>query len=387
MSNWKEALEEEFGDCPEKEKFLDTEDFYKGHGYWPSKSECIKNYSSEECNGSCRQDFLEAIPLYLFGLLSEGFGFFPYEQTTKEVKNGKITTITETIEGFYVDENAHSGFLYRNSNKNLLPDKFRSNIELLTPVDKLYLGESYTLIKQNDKYFALNSNLLKNIKQVISEINSEYSFFIREYLVAPNKPLFGILMNDNSLFTIALMLGFSEYAEEERTKLAEKVNIAEPFFNFDPYKKIDWSLLKNPKGASFEALCEIILSKQKNIVEIQPIGKTNASDRGRDFIIIENLIDLSGNTAQFKWLVQCKYSIDSINHKIVPDWTNRVLEHNVDGYWLLTNNDISPSLYDQLNDVSKNNRLRIDTRIWQRNKFDTLYNTNPELFTKDSFNF
>ena len=46
MTDFKEQLAEEVDDCPEKEKFLDSEDFMKGYGYWPSKSQCIKNYSS-----------------------------------------------------------------------------------------------------------------------------------------------------------------------------------------------------------------------------------------------------------------------------------------------------------------------------------------------------
>jgi hypothetical protein len=161
-------------------------------------------------------------------------------------------------------------------------------------------------------------------------------------------------MNDNSLFVIALLLGFDEYVEEERTVLTERVDYANPFFNFEPYKKVDWTKLKDPKGTHFECLCEIVLSKHKNLIEIQPVGKTNAADRGRDFIVIENSRNVSGKETQIKWLVQCKYSDDSINHKTVPDWTNRVLEHSVDGYWLITNNDVTPALFDQLTDVPKN---------------------------------
>jgi len=385
MNNWKEQLEEEVGDCPEKERFLDSEDFMKGYGYWPSKSECIRNYSTGECEGSCGQSFLDETTLYLFGLLSKEHGFAPFEMIKEENDKGKHITVKETVVGFYVDENKHSGFVHWKTNRDLLPEKFRTNIEKLAPIDKFYFGETYTLIKQGDHSFALSSNLLRNIKQVISTVNSEYSFFVQEYQATPDGTLLGLLMNDNSLFIIAMMLGFVDYVEEERTILMEKVDYAQPFFTFEPYKKICWTKLKEPKGTYFEALCEILLSKQKNIMEVQPIGKTNASDRGRDFIVIENSRDLSGSIIKLKWLVQCKYSENSINNKTVPDWTNRVLEHNVDGYWLVTNNDITPDLYDQLKDASQNPKLKIETRIWQRNKFDTIFNTNPELFTKDIF--
>ena len=344
-----------------------------------------KNFSSGDCEGSCGQEFLDDTILYLFEMVAKDIGFKPLEKTNEEIQGGKITSTKETIVGFYVDDNKHSGFIHWKANRKLLPENFQTNVENLIPIDSFFIGQTYTLIKQGEKSFALNSNLLMNIKQAISSINWEYSFYIKEYQASPDGNLFGLLMNDDSLFVISLLLGFDEYVEEERTILTEKVDYANPFFNFEPYKKVDWTKLKIQKGTHFEALCEIILSKQKNLVDIQPIGKTNAADRGRDFIVIENSRNLSGKNNQIKWLVQCKYSEDSINHKTVPDWTNRVLEHNVDGYWLITNNDISPSLYDQLKDVPKNNRVKIETRIWQRNKFDTLLNTNPELFTNDNF--
>ncbi len=385
MSDFKEQLAEEIDDCPEKEKFLDSEDFMKGYGYYPSKSQCIKNFSSGDCEGSCGQDFLDDTILYLFEMIAKDIGFMPLEKTNEENKGGKIITTKETLVGIYVDDNKHSGFIHWKANKELLPANFKNNIENLTPINSYYIGQTYTLVSQGEKSFAFRSNLLTNIKQAISSINWEYSFYIKEYVASPDGNLFGLLMNDNSLFVIALLLGFDEYVEEERTVLTERVDYANPFFNFEPYKKVDWTKLKDPKGTHFECLCEIVLSKHKNLIEIQPVGKTNAADRGRDFIVIENSRNIGGKESQIKWLVQCKYSDDSINHKTVPDWTNRVLEHSVDGYWLITNNDVTPALFDQLTDVPKNHRLKIETRIWQRNKFDTLFNTNPELFTKDNF--
>lgn len=385
MSDWNKQLEHESGDCPEKERFLDTDDFLSGHGYWPTISECIKNYTTGECEGTCNRTFLDDTILYLFELIAKENGFAPKEKTIKETKSGKVITTKETIVGVYTDENNHSGFIHWKSNRNLLPEDFQNTINSLEKIDSLYVGENYTLVKQLNKSFAFSTSLFQNIKQTISLINYEIQFYIREYLATPDGKLFALLMNDKSLFIIAGRLGFQEYIEEERIILTEKVNKAHPFFNFEPYKKVDWTKLKTPKGKYFESLCEIILSKQQDLIELQPIGKTNAADRGRDFILIKRSRVLGGNTISQKWLVQCKYSEDSINHKTIPDWTNRVLEHHVDGYWLITNNDISPALYDQLNSVSNNKRLKIETMVWQRNQFDALFNTYPELFTSDNF--
>ncbi|HPE78123.1 MAG TPA: restriction endonuclease [Draconibacterium sp.] len=385
MNQFKDIIEEDF-DCPEKEVFLDSEDLMKGYGYYPSKKQCIHNYMYGSCEGSCNQKFLYETTLYLFEENAANFGFKSFESVKEEIIDGKKITTTENVVGFFSDENRHSAFIHWTVNRKLLPATFSARLNDLTKVDAVFEGENFTLLKVGGGSFAINSNLHRNIKEMISVIDSEYVFTIREYQITPDGSLVAIKMDEDSLFIIAGMLGYTDFAEEERLKLMEKVDTAQPFFNFSPYKKVDWSKLKKPPGNHFESLCEIILTNQKNITDIQPIGKTNASDRGRDFIIKEKSIDINGKSNEIKWLVQCKFSENSISPKTVPDWTNRVIEHNVDGYWLVTNNDLTPDLIDQLKDAANNHRIKIQTKIWQRNKFDTLFNTQPELFTNENFN-
>ena len=83
--------------------------------------------------------------------------------------------------------------------------------------------------------------------------------------------------------------------------------------------------------------------------------------------------------------MQCKFSDKSISPKTIPDWVNRTVEHGVDGYWLITNNDLTPDLFDQLNDVPKNKNYKIETRVWQRNTFDIKLATRPEVFVTGLF--
>lgn len=372
-------------DCPEKEEFLDNKDLERGYGYYPTKNECITNFSRGNCSGSCGQKFLEDTTLYLFDANAGKFGFKEFEKVKEDLVGGKKTTITETVVGFYSDEYRHSAFIHGNTNIELLPNGFKARLDTLKKIESIYEGENYLLIKVDGKEFAFNSNLHRNIKDTIASIDYEYSFRIKEYQITSDGTLLSILMDDDSRFLISGLIGYNDYAEEERIVLLTKVDAAQPFFNFEPYKKVDWSKLKDAKGTHFESLTEMVLSKTPNLTDIQPIGKTNASDRGRDFIVKENMRGVDGKIREINWLVQCKFSENSISTKTLSGWTDRVFEHEVNGYWLITNNDLTPDLYDQLKDASSDSRLKLETRIWQRNKFDILFNTRPELFTKDNF--
>lgn len=353
------------------------------HGIYAS--DCLLHQTVGICNGSCNEEFIRATSLYVLDSIASEVGLIRFEKISKKEENGMKITLCETVVGFYTDEFRHYGIIHHSTNRNLLPKKMQKNLKQLQPIDKYYDGENYTLIKYNQEVFAVKSDLINKIKEIINEIDTDEFYQVVNYLISPNGNLFGILMNDGSLFIVATLIASGDYAEEERISITSRIHQAQPFFNFEPYKKVDWRRLKKAKGKHFEALCEVIMSNQDGIEDIQPIGKTNAADRGRDFIIIEDSRDLNGQISKKKWLVQCKYSEDTIHTKSVSDWVNRVVEHDVDGYWILTNNDISPSLFDQLKDVTLTNKIKVETRIWQRNKFDTLFNTNPEWFTEDNF--
>jgi hypothetical protein len=137
--------------------------------------------------------------------------------------------------------------------------------------------------------------------------------------------------------------------------------------------------LKDNKSENFERIVETLLQKERNLTKITPIGKTNAADRGRDFDVIENNSTLN-KTISKKWLVQCKYSEKSISPNSISGWVDRVIEHNYDGYWLIANNDITPSLFDQFKDVEKNPKYKIDVKYWQRTDLHIKMNLYNELF-------
>lgn len=370
--------------CPEKEKFLSQEELLRSECYFPDAIECINNHHFGYCNGSCKNKLLEESTLFLFDEISRKYGFFPFTKKHEIKSNGKIVETEEKIIGFYHDTDKHLVYIHYKTNKDFLPEILKLKIENLTSIEAIYEGINYLLVKKEKKIFGFKIQFYEKVKDIISSIDSNYSLKIENHLITMDGDALSINMDDGSFFLISGLIGDIKFEEEERAIISERIENAQPFFEFSPYKKVDWTKLKIDNGLHFESLCEKILNSQTNLFDIQPIGKTTASDRGRDFLVIERIIDLEGER-KIKWLVQCKFSENSISPKTIPDWTNRVIEHNVDGYWLMTNNDITPSLFDQLNDSSRNDKIKIETRIWQRNKFDVLYNTHKEFFTSDDF--
>lgn len=376
--------EEEDYSCPESENFLERHEMERGERYYPNNFECINNYVYGYCGGSCNRELLDESTLFLFQDISKNFGFIQYKTFKEDKSNGKIVKVEEEVIGFFHDEKRHIAYIHFKANKKLLPEIITSKLSSLVEIDVYFEGTNYFLVKRGSDVYGFKIELYRKVKDIISSIDGSYPIRIENYQVSKDGETLAVFSDDGSTFLISGLIGDIEFAAEERSILSELIEKAQPFFEFKPYTKVDWDKLKADKGSHFESLCEKILNTQENLFELQPIGKPNAADRGRDFLVMERVLDLEGEKV-IKWLVQCKYSNNSISQTTVPDWLNRLIEHNADGYWLMTNNDLTPSLFDQFNDSTRNDKISIITRIWQRNKFDILYNTHREYFTKDDF--
>ena len=375
--------EDDYIECPEPENFLSLRESQKMYTYNPSEEECIFNYKAGRCNGSCNQAILKEITLYILNDNLENLGLLEYKSESSEEIDGEIIKTTKSIKGFYYNENKAIGVIHSSTNNKLLPKAFAEKISDLVKVTDLYEGERYLLVKTTEKIFGFDIRNYRKVKDIIQTIDYEYDLTIEERLISSDGIVLVLIGSDGTKFIVMGLLG-EEFEEEERVTLSQKVESSKPFFEFEPFTKVNWEKLKDIKGTTFENLCEVLLQKQNGIIDVQTIGKANAADRGRDFIVIREAYDISG-TKKEKWLVQCKFSKHSISPVTISGWTDRVVEHNVDGYWLMTNNDITPSLYDQLNDSSKNEKFNVKTEIWPRNKFDILFNLQKELFSNEFF--
>lgn len=372
-------------ECPETELILDEEELRKGYVYNPNEEECFYNYTQGICSASCEQPFLTEITLKILLNNLETLNLKEYKSEKTEEKNGEIITTIKSLKGIFTDELKLVAVIHKHSNPKLLPNNFSEQLENLLEVEQLYEGSYYLLAKTSRDTFPFKIEYYNHINEIIRTIEYEFPIEIEKTEVSKSGRLFCITTSDGTRFICSGLASDHSYEEEERIILTKKVEQAKPFFEFEPFSKVDWSRLKSPKGSVFEYLCEVLLQKDSKIIDVQSIGKPNAADRGRDFIIIEETFDLSGKK-QSKWLVQCKFSEHSISPSTISGWSDRVLEHSVDGYWLMTNNDYTPSLYDQLNDAEKNEKFKIETRIWARNKFDVLFNLQNEVFTSEFFN-
>jgi hypothetical protein len=67
----------------------------------------------------------------------------------------------------------------------------------------------------------------------------------------------------------------------------------------------------------FERLCYDILIK-RGFIDVHPVGKSNASDGGKDILASEEYRTITGIETR-KWIWQCKHSKKSLNRKDVSE--------------------------------------------------------------------
>lgn len=304
--------------------------------------------------------------------------------SVKESSNEKEEVEIKTIKrGYFKGKDGHLGVFCKFVDFKLLGDSVNKALTNRFEVDKIYEGEKHLLCLANSKLFSYNIEYYNQIQTIIDEIDYELPSSSTKLKIGyDSKSHFHILIIETDFIDFSVAGLKSDNQEEvERVILSKKLASSQPFFEFKAPIYFEWNKLKGDKDSQFERICELLLQKENNIKSIIPIGKTRASDRGRDFEVIEENKGFN-TTKKIKWLVQCKFSENSISPKHLAGWTDRVIEHKYDGYWLMTNNDLTPSLFDQFKDVETNEKYSIDVRFWQRSDFHIKLNVNSELFTK-----
>jgi len=305
-------------------------------------------------------------------------------QTVTETQNKseeiKITTIRKGI--FKSMDNA-AGIFCKFADLNTLKPPLYRALSNKQKVEHIYHGDKFLLCLTEHKIYSFDIKQFTRINAIITSVDFELPLKQREFFIGLDekaKLYVCIIETEVALFAFAGLTGTGQ-EEEERVILSNKLEQSQPFFKFKAPIHFEWNNLIGDKDRQFERICELLLQKEKNVVRVIPIGKTRAGDRGRDFEVVEKGEGFN-NTEEQKWLVQCKYSDHSIAPSTISGWTDRVIEHKYVGYWLMTNNDITPSLFDQLREVEKNKDYNIQVRFWQRSDFHIKLNVYSELFTK-----
>lgn len=112
------------------------------------------------------------------------------------------------------------------------------------------------------------------------------------------------------------------------------------------FEKLDW--------IRFQDLCaDILILEGFTIVKRSGIG----SDRGMDLLVKKEIEFAPGCTKPFRWLVQCKHKIKqgSLKPIDIGDFISDLPRHNADGFWLMTNANLSTSLEDKITSLNEGN--------------------------------
>lgn len=316
--------------------------------------------------------------------ITNQFGFEELSKVKKTSNDFESVQIITTTKGVFKGRDSYLAIVCNFVDRNNLNPEFQRNFDNQFPVENLYKGDKYLLCLANSRIYSFNVEYFNELNSVIDEIDNEYPLSDRKITIGiddDNDFHILIISTELAYFLVAGLIDDNQ-EEEERVILSNKLESSQPFFDFKAPIHFEWNNLLGDKDRQFERICELLLQNESNITSIIPIGKTRASDRGRDFEVIEKVDGLNSRT-EIKWLVQCKFSGNSISPSSISGWTDRIIEHKYDGYWLMTNNDITPNLFDQFKDVSNNEDYQIKTRFWQRSDFHIKLNVHSELFTNN----
>jgi len=363
--------------CPYEIQFLDIDE-----------DACFNMIDQHGCGGSCNYEFLwDSQCQLLKETLLNQLNFKRYgEKTTEKETSDEIEIITSFLKNMYIDETnsiivGHHTHLLDDINKLI----FHNNA-IFENIDTTYNGFNSNLFKINNDIYYINKEVYDNIRKIILDLSYYFKSNIISLKIGTSKNKQrkdGLLFIKTNWFWI-ITTGVSvsqDEIEEEQVQLSMKVQESRDFFQIVDFFDINWGLLKEKKDSTFQNLIFDLLYHRSSKIKIEPIGKSKAADRGRDYIYIET-IDTFDGVKEIKWLVQCKCSNKSISPSSISGWGERVIEHHLDGYWLITNNDISPNLYDQFKDVESNQKYNIKTKYWERLQVEALINVYPSLYKK-----
>lgn len=317
----------------------------------------------------------EVFAVYIFGYAKQNY----LHEQTYEIYDESNRIIHPRIKNFYMDSKEVFGFIHKTVDRGLLPDNLKTNLIQLTEA-KYYEGQNYYIFHLENQTFAFRAHAFETIKELLSQINENIALGvgIASYKISKNGEWAVVEISEGSIFIIKREDDYTVAIEKEKANVNYGLHKSKLFFQLSP-NKIDWSKLKPDHGKTFESLCELILRNDDRF-HIVPRGKTNAPDGGRDFEVEE-----SENGLKIQWAVQCKFSLNrSISLKQISDWFCNLIESDLNGYWLITNNDVSPRITDQFKKISEKFPA-IQTRIWQRTDFDDLKDKHPQLFNADFF--
>lgn len=292
---------------------------------------------------------------------------------------GEIVRHTVTTKGLFTDQDHHVGVWPRALPQAYLPKALREVVKDAKEVNTTYEGEKYFLTQHEGKAYGFNAEYYSQLSNIVAKELDYYTHTPVNRILLDTKRRV-LILESTWVYLAVAGINRPDLEEEERVILSERLAQSQPFFSFKTPIQVDWRKLKEDRATNFERLCESLLLKERDIERVIPIGKPHAADRGRDFEVHE-VKPIFGAKQITKWLVQCKFSDNSVSPTSISGWTDRVLEHRCDGYWLMTNNDLTPTLIDQFKGVEDNPNAAFQVRFWQRSDLHVKLNVYSEILT------
>jgi Restriction endonuclease len=332
------------------------------------------------CTASCNYPFLIPWQLEMLQWLGNEFGFSEFSKTTEELNGFNKTVQTVTSRGLIVSEDRTAAIWHSALPDEALPKVLVEMRERRIPVSHIFKGEEYLLVRCGSTVMAFNLAKFNLLEQFINSMDNYTQTPLESIAINPDTR--GLTIKARWIWLGLAGLRGEGYDEEERIRLSSRLEASRPFFEFKAPIQIDWRLLQEPQDENFQELCRLLMERLPNVTKVVSIGKARAADRGRDFELEETTQGLVGSTTM-RWLVQCKYSKRSVSPDTIKDWTDRVREHGYNGFWLMTNNDLTPDLFDQFSGVESNTDIKV--KFWQRLDFHRKLNVYSELLTSGQF--
>jgi hypothetical protein len=171
---------------------------------------------------------------------------------------------------------------------------------------------------------------------LISDMKIEkYSF------VCQNDSLY--LIENNNIW---VFIGdYSKYkAEDEKKNIINRHNRERMALNLN--RNFSW---KYPVNYSrFEELIADLMDREERILSVRLMGKSNASDGGRDLLIWKTKKKNENTFGSVLILGQCKAYIHSVGKRDVTDIRDKIENYDAKGFHLFVSSELTPQLIDNL---------------------------------------
>ncbi len=109
--------------------------------------EDIQNYNREKYESLSEDSFFNRTEYSLLLEYALTDGYKEYSKQETKSNNGLITTVTSVVQGFFVDDNRTRAIISDVANLQLIPEKISNQIQNLIPIDHIYEGYEYLLVK------------------------------------------------------------------------------------------------------------------------------------------------------------------------------------------------------------------------------------------------